>query len=70
MAKTRKIIKNQQRKENALQLELLEQYFAEYGLMNHYQLWLTSILNNSKAPKGLDLKIMFNPILKLFRKKK
>lgn len=60
----------EQKQTNETQLKLLEQYFQEYCLMNHYQLWLTARLNNSKTPKGLDLKIMLNPILKLFRKSK
>jgi hypothetical protein len=67
-SKARKISKNKRQKENDVQLQLLEQYFEEYGLMNHYQLWLTAKLDKTKPPRGLDLKIMFNPIVKLWRK--
>lgn len=64
----KKILKNKQIKEMDAQLVLLEQYFEEYCLMNHYQLWLTAKLDKTKPPRGLDLTIMFNPIVKLWRK--
>lgn len=69
MAKTKKISKNKEALENKVQLELLEAYFAEYCLMNHYHSWLNSRLAKEKAPKGLNWKMFFNPLVKIFRKK-
>ena len=68
-SKTKKISKNAKAQENQVQLDLLTQYFSEYSLMNHYMKWVNSKLAKEKTPKGLNYKIFFNPLLKLFRKK-
>jgi hypothetical protein len=68
MAKTRKIAKKQQDLNNKVQLELLQEYFGEYNLMNHYENWLNSRLAKTRPPAHLDWKIFFNPITKLYRK--
>ena len=69
MASYKKIGDKQQNLYNKEQIKLLEQYFSEYSLMNHYQLWVDAKLSGNKPPNGLNWKIFFNPLLKYFRKK-
>ena len=69
MAKAKKISKNKQMLESQVQLDLIQQYFETYNLMNHYQNWLKAKLEQKhNIPNGLDMKIFFNPITKIFRK--
>lgn len=67
-SKTNKISKNAKAQENQVQLDLLAQYFEEYRLMNHYTKWVNSRLAKEKTPRGLNWRMFFNPLVKLFRK--